>query len=86
MVGAIVGIENIQRNWMEKIMAFDCTKLKEDKSKNKVGRQRPEFLSVKKHMVENIKQLILLIPDEHLSADYIIIDSSGYKKPAPKKV
>ena len=49
LVGAIVGINNIQPDMIGKVLSFDCTKdiIKRDK-----------FLSVKYHAIPLIKQLI----------------------------
>jgi len=62
MVGALVGVHNIPEPMLLKVLQFDCTELRVDKQGNKVGRQRPEFLSVRKHSIENLKQLSMIIP------------------------
>jgi len=52
MIGALVGINKIPEHMKQRVLEFDCTTQ---------GRFRPEFLSVKKHGLENIKSLISIV-------------------------
>ena len=58
MVGAIVGISNIDDYMIQKLISFDCTNIKKNKQGNQIGRKRPEFLSVKYNGIDNIKKLL----------------------------
>lgn len=53
MMGALVGIHNIPKHQLDKLMTFNC---------QNDGRQRPEFLSVQKYAVKNIFELIRIRP------------------------
>ena len=55
MIGALVGKEAIPEYMIKKVLTFDCTKN---------GRKRPEFLSVRKHAISNIKKLLLCRPND----------------------
>jgi len=53
MMGALVGIHNIPKHQLDKLMTFNC---------RNDGRRRPEFLSVQKYAVKNIFELIKIRP------------------------
>ena len=52
-MGALVGIHNIPKYQLDKLMTFNC---------ENDGRIRPEFLSVSKYAVKNIIELIIIRP------------------------
>ena len=55
LIGSAVGIKNIPKDMVNKLLSFDCTT---------EGRIRPEFLSVKKHLLKNISKMITMIPSK----------------------
>ena len=58
MIGALIGFKNIPKDITSKVLDFDCTQeMGED-----LGVKRPEYLSVKKHAMTNIKKLIQIRP------------------------
>jgi hypothetical protein len=52
-MGALVGIHNIPKYQLDKLMTFNC---------ENDGRRRPEFLSVRKYAVKSIFELIKIRP------------------------
>jgi ADP-ribosylglycohydrolase len=55
LIGSAVGVKNIPKDMINKLLSFDCTTQ---------GRLRPEFLSVKKHLLKNISKMITKVPNE----------------------
>jgi len=53
MMGALVGIHNVPKYQLNKLMSYNC---------QTDGRRRPEFLSVRKYAVKNIFELIKIRP------------------------
>lgn len=53
MIGALVGVGNIEEHMLRTLLTFDCTS---------EGRPRPEFLSVQRHALKNIDKLIKARP------------------------
>ena len=65
MMGALVGIKEMPSKMYKKVLAFDCN------NKQKIGRSRPEFLSVKRHALHDIERLILCRPQKDAKADIV---------------
>ena len=57
MIGALVGVSNIDEHMLRTLITYDCTK---------DGRTRPEFLSVQRHALKNISKLIKSRPLKEL--------------------
>ena len=74
MIGALVGVKNISPEMLLKVLSFDSENLKQNKKGDKIGRQRPNQLNLSKHAVENIKQMLLLMPASRLSAHDILVN------------
>lgn len=55
MIGALVGITNIESKFVDTLLEFDCTD-------NSLSHQRPEYLSVMKYAVPYIHKLIEMRP------------------------
>lgn len=64
MLGALVGIKGIPEEYVQKSLAFDCTK---EFTEDELGQPRPEFLSLKKVGFTNIGKLIACMPDSQPS-------------------
>ena len=54
LIGAAVGIHNIPKFMVNKIIDFDCTECK--------YRQRPDFLNMNKYLLNNIEILLSVMP------------------------
>ena len=57
MIGALVGVQNIDDHMLRTTLSYDCAKN---------GRIRPEFLSVQRHALKNIDKLIKARPLKEL--------------------
>lgn len=57
MIGALVGIQDVPSDMIAKVIEFDCRSQKV---------QRPSFLSVREHGLNNIEALIALRPTEKM--------------------
>lgn len=57
MIGALVGIHEVPSDMIAKVIEFDCRTQKV---------QRPNFLSVREHGLNNIEALIALRPTDNL--------------------
>ena len=63
ILGALIGIKQIPKEYVDKSLTFDCTKdFTED---DEFGQPRPEFLSLKKVNFDKIGQLIQCMPDTY---------------------
>ena len=62
LMGALVGISNLPSDMVKKLLSFDCTKIKKDKSGNNIGRPRPAFLSVRANGITGIQSLLRCQP------------------------
>ena len=59
MVGALVGMRDIPIYMVNKLINYDCTKTKEHG-----GIARPDFLSINKHLLPNIRDLVACRPKD----------------------
>jgi hypothetical protein len=59
LIGALVGIKNLHKTMVKKILSFDCTS-------ETAKKKRPEFLSTKLNLMKNIKKLIEIMPTDQL--------------------
>ena len=57
MIGALVGIGNVDEDMLRTLLSFECVM---------DGQRRPEFLSVKRFGVKNIEKLIKARPQKEL--------------------
>jgi len=57
LVGALVGVHNVDPHMLDTLLSFDC---------QGEGIRRPAFLSVKAHAVDNIQKLIEVRPLKRL--------------------
>lgn len=53
MLGALLGVKALPEHMIEKVLTFDCTTCSECD-----GIRRPDFLSVKKNVVQNMVKLL----------------------------
>ena len=65
MLGALVGIKNLPKEMVMKVLDFDCTQV--DEIEDDYGIPRPDFLNTKKHLMRNIDLLIQWRPRGRLS-------------------
>jgi hypothetical protein len=54
MIGALVGIKNLNKDMYSKVLTFNCTMV----PYNGLGKYRPEFLSASKYLLPMVKDLI----------------------------
>ena len=59
MIGAYVGINGIPSYMVKKVLRYDCSDVSHNED---FGRMRPEFLSVNKHLIKNVKYLLKCMP------------------------
>ena len=71
MIGALVGIKNIPSNMIDALLSFDCLNN---------GRRRPEFLSVMRHGLPNIQNLI-----QRRSGPELVFADEGYVRDSKSK-
>ena len=68
MIGALVGIKRIPRDFIKKSVEFDCTN---HVAQNQYGIQRHEFLSLKRVGFTKIGELIASMPQQGNQAQII---------------
>jgi hypothetical protein len=68
MLGALLGLENIPEYMQRKLLLCDTTK---DFKKGKNGIQRPDFLSQKGKLLQNINDLVEARPEKDIKLEII---------------